>query len=568
MRVRGHAGLFVAVGCTAVLALTGCMGMPTSGPVQGGDVVVPEPENAIPIPSGPTEGATPEGIVNGFLAAAAAGVYDDFGTAKSFLTSSAAQKWRPQASTTLYLTQDPEVEVSEEDRSASVTVEPVGTVDDAGRYTEEVDGASLQVALTLAQVGGEWRISGVPDGVLMSLNSFQGAHRPVRVYFASPDGRQLIPEQRWFLASRVVPEAAKALVDGPSPWLRDGVTTGVPEGVRLLYSGITLQDTVLTVGLASDIGKAPDVEQRNLLQAQLEATMASTNTGVTEIKVTINDAPWEPSGVPELVVDPAPSAGPFVISHDDAGTAVLAEVSDRKVVPVADAAPLGGLAASSPAISQDGTVRVVLDAGRRLMLVPPDSAQPQALAEGTSLLPPSIDRFDWVWTGERASAGTLMAVSPAGERVDVAAAWLSDRQIRSVRVARDGARVAVAYQNSDGRSVVEVAAVVRDAHGRPQRLSDDRLVVGASLSEVTEVSWLDETNLAVLGVGGAGAAQGAYVVPLGGPSEGKAAQPGVVNIAAMPDRLYVADEDDVLRRFQLSTWAEVAEDVRDPVFPG
>ncbi len=567
MRVREHVGL-LAVGCAAVLALAGCMGIPTSGPVEGGDVVVPEPENAIPIPSGPTKGMSAEGIVNGFLAAAAAGVYDDFETAKTFLTASAAQKWRPEAATTLYLTQDPAVTVTEEDRSASVTVEPVATVDDAGRYTEEAEGASLQLALTIAQVGGEWRISRVPDGVLMSLNSFQGAHRPVRVYFASPDGRQLVPEQRWFLASRLVPEAAKALVDGPSPWLRDGVTTGVPDGVRLLYSGVTLEDTALTVGLASDIGAAPDVAQRNLLQAQLDATMASTNTGVTDIKVTINDSPWETSGVPDLVVDPAPKGGPYVLTHDEAGTVVLAEVSDGKVVPVADAAPLAGLVPSSPAVSQDGTVRVVLDAGRRLVLVPPDAGEPRVLLEGQSLLAPSVDRFDWAWTGERTSAGTLTAVSPDGERVDVGAAWLADRQVRSVRVARDGARAAVAYQNADGRSVVEVAAVVRDAKGRPQRLSDDRLVVGASLSDVTEVSWLDETSLAVLGVGSMGPGASAYVVPLGGPTEGKAAQPGVVNIAAMPDRLYVADEDGVLLRFQLNTWAEVADDVRDPAFAG
>lgn len=567
MRARRHAGL-VAAGLATALALAGCMGMPTSGPVEGGDVVVPEPENAIPIPSGPVEGATPEVIVKGFLAAAAAGVYDDFETAKSFLTAPAAQKWRPQAATTLYLTQDPTVRIAQAERSASVTVEPVGTVDDAGRYTEEAEGASLQLPLTLAQVRGEWRISGLPDGILMSLNSFQGAHRPVRIYFASPDGRQLIPEQRWFLASRVVPEAAKALVDGPSPWLRDGVTTGVPEGVRLLYSGITLEDTVLTVGLASDIGKAPDVEQRNLLQAQLEATMASANTGVTDIKVTINDQPWEPSGVPDLVVDPAPSRGPYVLARDDAGSSVLAEVVDGKVVPVADAAPLGGLLASSPAVSQDGTVRVVLDAGHRLVLVPPDGAQLRTLVDGTALLAPSVDRFDWAWTGERSSAGTLVAVSAAGERVPVAADWLSGRQVRSVRVARDGARVAVAYQNADGRSVVEVAAVVRDAQGKPQRLSGDRLVVGASLTDVTEVSWLDETRLAVLGVGPAGTTPSAYYVPLGGPSEGKATQSGLANIAAMPDRLYAADDEGRLLRFQLNTWAEVAEGVRDPAFPG
>lgn len=569
-RERAVTGAATAVACAGLLALTGCMGIPTSGPVQEGEVQLSEPDSVIPMPTGPRAGATPEEIVNGFLAAAAVGVYDDYQTAMEFLSVPARGEWVPWASTTVYGTSDPDVDVDEEEGIAVVTVEPVATVDDGGRYTEAAGGTPMPLALSLTQSAGEWRITDLPDGVLMSYNGFVDSHREVGIYFASLDGQVLVPEMRWFQRSKVVEEAARALVEGPSPWLRDGVRTGVPGGVTPPLAGVMIDDAnVLTLNLSSDIAGTPEVSERNLLQEQLAATLAGTRAVISDITVTLNGRPWAPtSDVPDLVVNPAPASGPFVLVDDADGVSYLAEIANGEAVPVPDVAPLTGMRASSPAVSLDGAIRVVLDDRQRLVLLPAEGGDPTTIHEGTALLPPSVDRHEWVWTAEQFPTAGLTAVSASGEVQEVPADWLVGREVRSVRVSRDGVRVAVAYQSPEGPSVIEVAAIVRDEDGRPQGLGAGRLVVGASLDDVVEVSWLNESTLAVLGTGAGVDALTAYEVPLGGSSTSKAAQPGAVDIAATPERIYLADEVGVLRRNQANTWTLVVDGVRDPAFPG
>jgi hypothetical protein len=572
MRARRRSRLVTGLGCAGVLALAGCMGIPTSGTVEPGEVVLEEPGAAIPIPSGPSEDASAEEIVNGFLAAAGAGVYDDYATALEFLTSTAANGWNPRAGITIY-DEEPIVRVLEGQEVAALSVGTVATVDDAGRYTESSTDAPVKLDLTLNQDGaGQWRISDLPDGVLMSWTDFESSHRAVGVYFAALDGETLVPEVRWFFESKRVDGAVQALVAGPSEWLRDGVRTGVAAGVRS-PAGVTIDDDdVLSVTLTSDIAGTLDPQDRSLLQAQLEATIAATRAVVSDIKVTVNDELSEAVEGPEPVIDPPPGSGPYVLVTGGDGVDALAEIRGGEVQVLADAAPLAGLTASSPAISLDGSIRVVLDAAQRLVLLPLEGAEPQVLHEGASLLPPSIDRHGWVWTGERLSAGTLTAVSASGEDpVEVPVDWLADREVRSIRVSRDGARLAVAYQSPDGPTVIEVAAIVRDADGRPQGLGEARLVVGAALTDVAEISWLDESTLAVLGKGQGVENLTAYTVPLGGRSEARPALPAAQGIAAALEALYLVDADGelLLLRGEASTWTSVADVVvRDPAFPG
>ncbi len=566
-----------ALGVAGVLALSACMGLPTSGPVQQGDVVLSELDAAIPIPTGPRDDDTPEEIVNGFLAAASSGVYDDYETAREFLMSTAFREWRPRSATTIYDTQDPEVHIADDEKGGvTVALDPIATVDAAGRYTEAAAGAPVELELRLDRdANGEWRIADLPDGVLMSWTNFVSSHRQVEVYFATRDAQLLVPEVRWFQSTRMVEQAVRALVGGPSPWLRDAVRTGVPAGSTLPQTGVTIDDAGgLTLDLESTIVGTPDEledpeELRNLFQAQLEATLAGATAVEGDISVRFNGWPWEPTERLTPRIDPAPDSGPFVLADgEEEGETVLAEVEDGTVVPLADVASLEGIVASRPAISLDGEIRVLLDAGRRLVLLPAEAAAPEVLLEGTALLPPSVDRDGWIWTAEHVTAGELTAVSPTGDVVVVPAAWLAGREVRSVRVSRDGARIAVAYQSAEGPSVIEVAAVQRDTRGRPQALGRERIVVGAALNDVREVSWYDEVTLAVLGSVPNADGPTAYLVPLGGASSARAPQAGAVDIAASPDRIYLLGADGVLRWNQASTWTAVVEGVRDPAFPG
>jgi len=564
---------------TAVLAalavasatLAGCVAIPTSGPIAQGSPAPAERTLPIPLPLGPQEGADEEEIVTGFLRAAQAGVFQDYSTARQFLAPRA--DWDPRA-VTLVVREDPAVRRTESG-VVLVDLEVAAHVDAAGVYHEAAPSAGAELQFELTKIAGEWRITSVPDGVVFRESAFLNAYTPVPVYFATPDRAVGVPDERWLPSARgsLLLRTVQALLGGPSPWLRDAVVTGLPNLAGAIED-VTGPDAqgVVTIALSSEVNALELPEgARELLEAQLQATlMSSTLRGipVSGVAVTVRDSPWNarPDQVERLVVDLLPSSGPYAIEDD-----VIVEVRGQgQTEPVGGLPSLAGLAAHHPAMSLDGDVWVVLDGPSDLVLLPTDGAEPVVLHSGEALLPPSVDRHDWVWTGERASTGVLVAASPEGEVVEVSAPWLAGREIRSIRVSRDGTRVAIASVGPDLTTTIEVASVIRNG-AVPQLLSDERLAVGAPIVEVVEIAWLDATTLAVLGSGEESEQPGVYHVPVGGPTTlVQAAADDATGIAAGRDSetVYAVDGAGVLRVLRSASWVEVADGLRDPAFPG
>ncbi len=574
-------GLRAGVALLAVAAaLAGCVSIPTSGPISEGSPAPVEPEAPIPLPLGPQEGADEEEIVTGFLRAAQAGVFQDYGTARQFLAPGAG--WDPRA-VTMVASEDPTV-VRTDEGTVEVEVSITATIDAAGTYRgQPADAEPLEMRFELVQLAGQWRIASLQDGVLFRESAFTNAYTPVPVYFAAPEPEGApvlgVPDVRWLPStnrSLLLLRVVQTLFGGPSPWLRDAVATAVPN-LADAVEDVTGPDAagVVTVALSSEINTVDLPEgARELLQAQLEATLESSNLRgivVSGVAVTAGGVPWEPARgrVEPLVLEVVPSGGPFVLAGD-----AVAEARGREAPePVPGLPSLAGLAAPHhPAMGVDGEVWVVLDGPQRLMLLPVEGAEPQTLYTGTGvLLAPSVDRHDWIWTGERTSAGVLVAVSPQGDRVDVPAPWLAGREITSMRVSRDGTRIAIASVGPDLATTVEVASIIRNGT-QPQLLSGEQPhQVGAALTQVTELSWLDSTTLVVLGATGGSEQPGVYEVPLGGPVRLlQGATEGARGIAAgrADETVYVVDDAGVLRQLRNSSWLQVAEGVRDPVFPG
>ncbi|HEY3436166.1 MAG TPA: LpqB family beta-propeller domain-containing protein, partial [Actinotalea sp.] len=459
---------------------------------------------------------------------------------------------------------DPKIE-KRPDGTVLVTVPVKAKIDAAFRYTEVKPGAREEIVFQLTRdARNQWRISHLDDGVVMSPSNFRVLYRRVPLYFASSDGTQLVPDVRWFPNDNTATYAVSALLDGPSPWLRDGVRTGAPEGAKLSTTAVTVSTGLeASVDLSANVGKGADI---NLLQAQLEATLLRL-PGVKSVAVSVGGVPWRADHVPDLARDVQPTNGPFLLQDDR-----LAVLDRGKVVPVEDAAPLTGLDARTPALSPDETVRVVLSGTTRLLLLPAGAAAPVTLTTGSHLVAPSVDRFGWTWTGEQTSTGQLTAVLPSGEVAVVGADLLNGRTIRSLRVARDGSRIAIAHTDAAGLDlVVDVAAVVRDETGRPQLLGETPLQVGAVLDDATELAWVDEATIAVLGRSGTISAPTVHLVPVGGPTETLPLMDRTSGIAAgRGDRtLFLADEDGVLMSRQSTSWVPTGiTGVRDPVFPG
>ena len=150
------------------------------------------------------------------------------------------------------------------------------------------------------------------------------------------------------------------------------------------------------------------------------------------------------------------------------------------------------------------------------------------LAEfGRRLTKPSYDLLNGLWVaGDSGGASgiskvwvidtSLSQMESARPRA-VPAPWLAKRAVVALRVAGDNQRVALVTTDRAGRDVqVVVAGIVRTANGVADSLTADALRVGWTLTAATDLAWVDENTLAVVGRAGPKAAVGPHLVEIGG----------------------------------------------------
>ncbi|MGN0116643.1 MAG: LpqB family beta-propeller domain-containing protein [Streptomyces albidoflavus] len=153
----------------------------------------------------------------------------------------------------------------------------------------------------------------------------------------------------------------------------------------------------------------------------------------------------------------------------------------------------------------------------------------------------------------------------------MAAPWLAGRSVQSIRVAHDGARIAVVSADALGATRVDVAGIVRDEKDVPTALSDP-FRVGAPIRSASQVVWADETLLAVLGTDEAEASPAVHLVSVGGDTTRLSPVTGAVAISAGAGErtVQVLTEDGTLfgRSRSGAVWEKRIEGVALPAFPG
>ena len=547
---RLHRG---ALALLTVAVLTACSAIPTSGSVHEGDAEVAEPSDIDVLAEGPQPGDTPAEIVDGFLAAGAAGFSDEFVTAREYLAGEAKSAWKPLAGVVVSGPVEPAPVTTETEVSIDVPV--LARVDEDGVYVEAPAAGRESVTFGMVQDDADqWRISTTPDGLILQQEDFTRSFRPASLYFLSPDQEFLVPEERWFPEKNLSTSIVSELLAGPSEWLQDAVLTAVPDGVELNPVAVPVDDEgVAQVRLEPAL--AVTRAERDLLLAQIDASLRPVR-GIGAVQVYAGDVPLE--GAAALQSGSGPQSNVEFLQDDR-----IVALVDGDPVPLEGLADLDGLDPRSPASNQDGSVRVMLSGPSTLSTVPTTDAPAQDLLTGTGLAAPSVDRFGWAWTAQPSTG--LVAVQAGSAPVQVDADWLEGRAVRAVRVARDGVRVAVVSAGADGIQV-DVAAVTRDESDAPQQLGAP-VRAGAALVDATSVVWSEESTLAVTGrsVGNASV----HLVPVAGPTR---ALPEVANLADLAGGtvIYVTTTDGGLRRFVGSTWAEVVgiTDASSPFFPG
>lgn len=473
MRARRTGRAPAAALIALALVLSGCAGVPDSSAPQ----VVSRLTGGVQSPSPvitPAPDANPRDIVIGFLLNN--GTNDArHAAARAFLTPDMAARW---VDTPVTVLKAGKVIGGFDSASHTVTLTglPTGSIDQSGIYTPDLSGQSgtaLKIQYKLVEQKGQWRISSLPNGVVIDESTFT-SYSPRPIYFYDDATQQdLIADVRHTNlsdTSQIAAWAVQQLIAGPRPDLADAVGTQIPQEIDPRRVSVTLGKT-LDISLPGVAAQAPD----NLYALAHE--VAQTMDGI-EGSVPIRLIDGRPLTIPQLnrssftlsdfqTESTRPPAAPQVYYLADgqlrtsSGAAVPGPLGNGTYY-LNSVAVTQGSGPSNPAVAG------VVTANRTQQLW----IGTQALGlRRTRLTGKALTRPTWspnadvVWVG---SGSTLYQVASNGAvlPVGLVAAAAGTRiagTIKAVRFSPDGVRVAlVIAQPGGGPSQVWTGAVVQN----------------------------------------------------------------------------------------------------------
>ena len=523
MRTRRLAPVLAVL---VALVVGGCGGgLSRVGPVEPGLEVGSgnPPDLRVTFP-GPVPGAGQESIVRGFVRAGAASdaAYDN---ARAFLSSGASGGWNPDGNIVLLADDAPPSATLLDPATVQITAKAAGTVGVDGRYTAARPGSTVSATFGLTTIGGEWRISGLPEdfGRWIASSDVTRLVQPYAVHYVSTSRRAVVPDVRWFPLDKLATRLARAQLLEVPAHLRGSATTAVPAGARILGDAVSVDSGVATVNLISS-RLPPGEATRENLWAQFVSTLTQDNS-VSRVSLSVDGVPVDLAGLddsagslpevgftplpPDVLARPVVRRGDQVVALDPAA---LGEQEPRQPAVAGPSYPPVPQDFTRLALSPDGSELAGVDPGRNGISRWRGANRYEVPLTGTAVGNPSYDRRGYLWIGAVGPAGAkaprLWAVDTRNDPSDpqraaavaVEAPWLAGRRVVEARVAPDGDRVAVLSTLLDGSDVrIDLAGVVRGGGGVPQRLADP-LRLAATASRVSSIAWLDDRTLATVAV--------------------------------------------------------------------
>lgn len=477
------------LGILLTVVLTACAGLPTNGPVNAGQAITEGEADSdfVFIPDGPVRGATPQQIVEGFIAAGS-GPRGNWETAKEFLADDLKSTWKPQSGVTVYRPGERRLTEAAEDEFV-LTVTPVATVDDTGALSAVGDEGEIPLAFTLAeQSDGQWRITQAPDGIVLDLNRFRAVFGSYDLMYFDTTWTYLVPDERWFPKSYAGTSIAQALVDGaPSPWLDGAVATSFTDGARLAQPSVPVRSGRVAEVSLEEGARALDPTVLSRMQTQLETSLLTA--GITGVDMVV--------GAQILPAVPAPARStrvdtrPLVRTADAFG--FLSGTTIDEITGLSSA--LVGVDAVQIDVNADRTAAAVLTATGTVSEIRIDGTQ-LVVDDRRGLLAPSIDPFGYIWSVPLDAPTEVQAIAADGAVSEIAAAWPGAVRILSMRVSRDGTRVAAIVRDGD-RDALWVAGILRDRDGVPTALGAPE-VMAVLPGAGGQLAWSDAGTVAVL----------------------------------------------------------------------
>ncbi|MFH8618994.1 LpqB family beta-propeller domain-containing protein [Streptomyces sp. NPDC017979] len=601
--------LGAALGGSGVL-LAGCASMPDSGDIHAVKASPRADAQVRVYPVPPRNGAEPREIISGFLEAMTSDDAD-FGTARTYLSRKIASKWQPEAQTTVLTaaptTRDAPRRDSQESQGYTFPLvgTRIATVNSQLEYEAETP-AEHSWNIHVSKNGeGEWRIDSLPDGLVLGLSDFQRNYRSVNKYYFASDRAKVVADPV-FIRQRVDPvtgmdpvtQAVKALLDGPTNWLKPVVESPFPSGTALKegVTSLTIDDRdVLKIPLnekAANTGRAQcnkmavqimftlkDLSSANVDQVELQRADGSQlcvffngrekqyapDSGAAGSEVRqyfVNDkrqlAVLNGSGSDGSV--PEPVQGPFGEGHVPVGVAAVSRENERTAAVVSpDRSKLHVAPITAPSPPKPP---VVTSSGK---------------TENDRLTAPSWDGLGDLWVADRNPGGAKLLRLPSGggvpQEVPIVPG-LDGARISSLKVSADGARIALLLEK-DGKTTLQIGRVERSGTGDGAAVSVAHLRAAAPQMEtVTAVSWAGASRLVLVGREAGGVPQVRYIQTDGSTPAGSVL-PGLnsvksVTASDIEGRPLVAysQDDGIVRLPPGGNWQTVDTTGSFPIYPG
>jgi Lipoprotein LpqB beta-propeller domain/Sporulation and spore germination len=598
---------------TAALAVTGCVSMPSAGPVLSYPVTQQtggqNGQNLQFTTQPPGSGWTPQQIVSGFLIAAAA---NQDQVAKEYLTPEGRSKWDPTLTTYVYqnrpniLNPVPQATASQQGGTSgkkgrqqpppTAVVEVNGTIQailstKEGTYavpSASGSNSSGPKSFTLQKTGGEWRISSAPSALLLTQAQFADDYDLRNLYFFDPTYQYLVPDPVYVpleaSASTLTSRLVGYLKSPPGDWRAEGATeTAFPPATKVTT---TLADGLATVNVTGTITEA----QRAEVASQLLWTLVGSGQGGSQVKsvqLIVNGKPFYPSGSSVNPVEnqsqassgpatgaSATAAGRLVYYLDSTGEVYSTSVGVAGVAGQQTRVAKIGVGYTQIAVSADGRYLAALTGAGELWVGPIHGRL--ARQQGSDFVTLSWDPTDdlWATTGTQEQIFVFRAGAGPGNRqagpieatVTLNGTVVSGDQFTALQIAPDGVRVAMIL-NADELTFGAIVWVPGTGLGLGSvRIQLSPFTVGDL--GFGQVTWFGPDNVITLG-GPPSTPSTLTEYPVnGGTPTSQMLNQNVESITASPGQALIAGvaKDEMIESSNLTgAWATIATSAGTPV---
>jgi hypothetical protein len=488
----------IALILISAVVLSGCAGVPTSSRVYFGEEISEDVSTQFVrvIARPPSPGMSPEEIVRGFLDACA-DPSENYGIARQYLEDESAGKWNPSTGIEIY--EASTVEVLGNSPTLTVQTGKLGTISDIGRFQSADPGAQISKTFELGQdSAGQWRISKLSDGTLLSAGDVDRSFRSFPIYFFDIELKSLITDNVLVPVSNsgAATSLVRSLLDGPSPYLSPVAASAFPVGTTLTYGSVPVTDGTAQVDLSKEVLGA-DETTRRAISAQLVWTLSQL-PNVTSVQISVSGQSFAP-----LNVAPLQSIGDweFLSTLPDPLAVELNVIRNEKIYQLKNGVESVRLTAPSSLLSsslnQDGSKVAAVTADRKSILISNGSdANFEVAAQGEQISEPTWDRLDNLFFAD-VGQGVQEILADGTVRdvlVDTSILGTAD-QVEQIEIAADGVRVALVL--SDGiQDVVAVGAIFKTE-------TETRIIglhrIERDIALIRDIAWTSPTSIAAIG---------------------------------------------------------------------